>query len=633
MKKRNLSDRAIMLFMYTVFAVFSVFCALHLSIPLVLDETGTMANTAFLAGDDWSICAQSMGGFYYKPGQAILYLPIYLIFRDNPFMMYKFLMVFNMLFISLIPVIAYYICRNYFKINSQIKAVLLAVSSGGLSSLWLYSIYSRSDMMLILLPWVLLLILLELLDAVDTSNRKKHGLLTLCLSFISVYAYMCHSRGLILLIATFLTVLAATFIYKKKIVNYLIYIPATTIFLIVDKIVSGYFKNGIYGVYGTRHASIESFDFEKFMKIFTAEGFVTEIKLCIGWIFNMVTSSMGLIIIAFVAALVIIYKYLKKEEGTVQENIFSLFSILCLLGSFALGALFFFPHVLDLTTGVDLIRSDRMLYGRYTVGAVGPMCLLALYTLTCKQEQMIKLRTKVISVGIYIVTLALFITKVAPLATNKPMTNLRYFISIAGFVNVRNNQTSAAFPDLTTALLKAGIAALIVMIIILVLTSVRKKKIVFSTCIIVVALSFINFNHMFYNYRNSRDDLVAEKTKNIICNNIKGIDEISQKYPAVFKSNSGYAVKFYQFGLPKFNVGSLQYIKEYGYEDFLIICQKDNINKAINECSILYDDDNYYLFEDFDYKNARRDVLFVKGDDLANLLIKNGNKLILYEKN
>ena len=111
-----------------------------------------------------------------------------------------------------------------------------------------------------------LIILLELADASKNGMKLKRNLLTLALAFVSVYAYMCHSRGIVLLIATVLAVIAATLIYKNTIVNYLIYVPATAVFLIIDKFLSAYIKSGVYGSYGTRHASMESFDFEAFKK-------------------------------------------------------------------------------------------------------------------------------------------------------------------------------------------------------------------------------------------------------------------------------------------------------------------------------------------------------------------------------
>ena len=44
----KLSDKKISVIMYVAFAIVSVFYGIHLCVPLVLDEVGTLANTAFL---------------------------------------------------------------------------------------------------------------------------------------------------------------------------------------------------------------------------------------------------------------------------------------------------------------------------------------------------------------------------------------------------------------------------------------------------------------------------------------------------------------------------------------------------------------------------------------------------------
>ena len=111
----NISDRKIKILIYFIFAITTVVLGTKLSLPYVLDEVGTVANTAFMAGDDWSLCVQTMGGFYYKYGFSALYLPLYLIFKSNPVLMYKSMISLNMLIISFIPVNSYHICRNYLK--------------------------------------------------------------------------------------------------------------------------------------------------------------------------------------------------------------------------------------------------------------------------------------------------------------------------------------------------------------------------------------------------------------------------------------------------------------------------------------------------------------------------------------
>lgn len=625
------SDRIIKVILYLIFASVSVYYGIHLSVPLVIDEVGTIANTAFLAGDDWSLCVQSMGGFYYKYGVSVLYLPFYLFFKNTPYFMYKAIMAFHMLIISFIPVIAYVICRKYLKINSWIKAVFLASASTGISSLWLYSLYSRSDAMLIFFPWIIVLILLEL-SVCDTSAHKiRWNILSFVLAFVTVYAFMSHSRGIILMIATLITLLFVTFAYKKNIVNYMIYLPSTVIMLVIDTVISFYFKNGVYGEYGTSHASIESFHFDAFMKLLTPKGITAYLQLCTGWLFNLSASSMGLVIIGGFASVIIIFTAIKKRSSSQQEMIISTFSLLCLIGTFMMGSLFFFPFIYDLMTGTELCRGDRMIYGRYTIGAVSPICFLALYSLTNKKN-IIKWKTKVLALFTYITIFSIFITKISPVLNEVPQTNSRYFLSLTGFLNIEEGKTSTTFPDLTDALHKAGMAALIAFTIILIITCAKRAQILYISCILTFILSVKNFDHVFTNVRYARDMVVMENTDYVAdyIRNMTDIEEIAKEYHTIFFCKNAYLLKAYQFELPEFDISSSQYIKNSNQDSFFIICRKERINTAIEECTAIYGDDNYYLIEDFDYNKANRDIIAVKGDGLAERLKAKGYRLKKY---
>lgn len=625
------NDRIIKVILYLIFASVSVYYGIHLSIPLVIDEVGTVANTAFLNGDDWSLCVQSMGGFYYKYGVSVLYLPFYLFLKNNPYFMYKAIMAFHMLIISIIPVIAYDICRKHLKINSRIKAILLSSASAGISSLWLYSLYCRSDAVLILFPWIIILLLLEL-SICDTSTQKtKWNILSFVLAFVTVYAFMSHSRGIILIIATLITLLSVTFICKRKIVNYKIYLWATGIMLVIDTVISWYFKNGVYKEYGTSHASIESMDFDAFMKLFTPKGIKTYLQLCTGWLFNLSASSMGLVIIGVFATVIIIFTGIKKQKSSNQELIFSIFSLLCLIGTFLMGSLFFFPNVYDLMTGAELCRGDRVIYGRYTIGAVSPLCFLALYYLTHKKK-IITLKTKVLALFTYIAIFWIFITKISPLLNDVPQTNARYFLSLTGFLTIEEGKTSTTFPELTDALYKSGMAALIAFIIILLITCAKRVHVLYMSCVLTFTLSFINFDYVFTNVRYARDMVVLENTDYVTgyIRNMTDIEEIAQKYHTIFFCKNAYLLKVYQFELPAFDISSSEYIQNSGQDSFFIICRKGEINTAIDECATIYGDDNYYIIEDFDYDKANRDIIAVKGDGLAENLEEKGYRLKKY---
>lgn len=631
-QKINNTDRKIMVTMYALFAVVTSIFGFKLCMPPVLDEVGTLANTAFLAGDDWSLCVQSMGGFYYKYGVSVLYLPIYIMFKSNPFMMYRMIMVLHMLIMSFIPVIAYYILRKYLNVDTGKKAVLIAIATGGISSTWLYGMYARADVMMMFLPWVLLLILLELLQIKD--NKKKKYIFSALLAVVAVYAYMSHSRGIVFVIATFMTVIIFTIIFKKNIVSYIVYVPVTGVMLVIDKIISAYIKNGVYGQYGTQHASMESINFADFAKMFTKRGIIVETKLVIGWLYNLFASTAGMVLIGvFVCVFVIIFAIRKKNVSD-QENVFAIFALLGLLGTFTLGALFFFPHVYDTMTGVNPTRGDRMLYGRYTVAAVGPVCFLGLYALTYRKNEIIKLKTKIVSVLMYIAVLYLCVEKVCPQITKMKATNSRYFISLTAFIKFKNGVTNSRFKHLDDAFLKIGLLSLVLMLIILILTEVKNASAAYVACAIMFIAMSVNFSYVFVNMRLERNNTLEERMTDFTdyFNDIYRVDKIANEYPVVYRHSSATLVKFCQFAMPQFNVGNAKYVTDTDQEEFIVIAKKNAVEEAMAECEKQYGKDNYYYFEGYDYENTARDVFFVKGDNLAKLLGKYGNKMIKIEK-
>ena len=631
---KKISDRLISVIMYFAFAVVSVFYGVHLCIPLVLDEVGTIANAAFLAGDDWSICVQSMGGFYYKYGQSLLYYPIYKLLEHDSFLMYKAMIALQFLIVSFVPVISYNILRKFFKIESKAYAVLLACAGAGIPSMWLYVSYARADTMMIFLPWVLLLLILKL--TMEDMGTKKFALYSGLLAFVSVYAYMSHSRGIVLLIATVMTVAIMHIWYKKKMVMYSVYIPATFVFLVIDKIISRFIKKGVYGEYGTQHASLESLDIETFKKLLTPKGFIIQVKLIIGWLFNLFASTYGLVIFGIIATLVIIFRTLKSREADAKA-VFSVFGLLAFLGTFALGSIFFFPSAWKFFTGIAVERADRMMYGRYMVSVVTPICTLALYALTSNKEKIIGLKSKITAVLLYLVTLMVFVKKVCPALQDKPETNSRYFISLTTFLKVIDGKTNAEFPDLCSAMLKAGLLAFAVMIGIIAFSFAKKEKAHMGLYGVVFVISFTMMTNTFFTFRNDRDDIVGERMQNIMktYQDIKGSDKISEEFPCVFRHTSGTLLKLYQYLMTDYNVGKLNYIKDKKQNDFIIITNKKHIAEAINECDSSMGKSNYYIFNAYAGKKEIRggDMMVIRGDKLKERLEEYGNELTQLDLN
>ena len=112
--------------------------------------------------------------------------------------------------------------------------------------------------------------------------------------------------------------------------------------------------------------------------------------------------------------------------------------------------------------------------------------------------------------------------------------------------------TTGTYPQMTEAFTKAGFLSLGLLLVILILTSINKIQVIYSATVLIFILSALNYRYVASEVRGGRDELVYERTHNII-DYIAEIDEktnVSEKYPDICYHKSAYLVKTYQFGLP-----------------------------------------------------------------------------------
>lgn len=610
--KINISDRTIGLFLWFVFFGLGLIAALRLNIPPVLDEVGILANSAYLTGRDWSETVYTMGSYYYKYGLSVLYAP-FLALIDNPYILYKALLAFNMAVYAFVPVISFIILRRHFE-TERTESVLISAGTGLIPSCFLYQMYAKADSMLIFLPWVVMLILLEL-EKTEKENIKKKAVLSVLLSFCSVYAFAVHTRGLVVIIAAFLTVFLSRLIEKKSLVNFPLYFGSTAVFLFLDKLAANAVKNGVYGFYGTQHASAESFDFEYLKKIFSREGICTSLKLMTGWLFDSFSATLGILLIAVIAAVVYIIKHKKLGKLT-----FTLFALLNFLGAFGMGIIFFFPVANKYYIGEMISRSDRLIYDRYMAAGYGLIVLFGIYVLTLNREVLI-LKLKLLCGTVYAGVFAVFFIKCAHYLEGVTGA-ARYFIPLCSFLKVNGGTTYDAFENITQALLYAGIFSACLFVVLLLISGLVKKEKLRTT--VIMSVIFLSFGFIlitcYGKIRLSRDESLYKWT-NEPAEILNEIGEAAEEYPILW-DGSARDIKHYQFLCKDFVVGSYCTDTK-NSENCFIISKKGRFIKE-------YYNDDYYLFDDFDYDNAAKDIVYVKGAQLAGRLEELGYKLTKY---
>lgn len=672
-------DRIICIFLYIAFLTAGLLAVLQLNIPPVIDEVGTLANSAYLVGYDWQQTSYTMGGFYYKYGMSLFYAPFLILFR-NPYRVYKCLLSVNVIFFAFTPVIAYIVMKKHLKVE-RLQSGLFAAASALLPSVFMFQTYAKSDAMLAFIPWTVLLIMLEMLKA---GKSRKRIVLSVILSLASVYAYTVHTRGIVVIIAVALTVVIVSIALKKCVVNFPAYIASTAVFLVIDKFLSKIFYDGVYGLYGTAHASAESFDFDFLQKIFTADGFSSLMKLTNGWLFDGLTVTCGMIGIAVFGGIAMIFVKRKnrkmgslseaiagsvkdgsrderpsegkvtggsekeetgsaREENVAEiirnmddeksidgaEKIFGVFSVLHLLGVFGMGLLFFFVPAYKYYMGIDIERSDRLIYERYIAAAFGPAVLYGFYLMFISAKRYIKAINivKVITAAGFIAIIVLFMENCVDYIVGQSGC-VRYFIGMSTFLEVKEGTTSSAFVNVDRALLIAGLLGLGTYIAMAVISSLKgdKKLKVLAVGQLMLAVSIVIILVTFENARLARDEVLLEYTEEPVRQMIKVQDLCPEamKYP-ILLDKSAKDIKHYQFQLKAWIIGSYRTYVSKADNCFILAKKKHFIED--------FCDDDYYTFDKFNYKRAQKDIVYVKGHELAKVLMDAGFALTKYEGN
>ena len=132
-----------------------------------------------------------------------------------------------------------------------------------------------------------------------------------------------------------------------------------------------------------------------------------------------------------------------------------------------------------------------------------------------------------------------------------------------------------------------------------------------------VVLLFVSF----FNIRLSRDEALLKWTHEP-AEYMISLPEEFREYP-VFWDYSAKDIKHYQFQLKDYTIGSYC-TKTKKADNCFVIVQKGHFLKE-------YFEDDYYIFDGFDYENATRDIVYVKGSRLAEELEEKGYGVTKYE--
>ncbi len=588
--------------------------AAQLTVVINGDETITMANSAYATGRDWSLLIAQVGGRYYRYLQALMAVPFFERLSD-PQQIYRAVMILQALIqASTVPVV-YLICKRHLKMKSTSLACLLSAAVCFVPSIVLYAFYFRGDYLLPVLPWYALLFLLESMRAAKEEKRSRRVIFTLLVALCCILAYAAHTRGIILIIAVCLTALVIQLFTKKKSLHWPVFVICVAALALIDLQITGVLEQALYSISGLTGNSFETSNVASYFNLFSYDSIKSFFMLCISWLNTLITTTEGLVLIGAIAVIAVVVLLIRKKipDITDEEKLTGLFSFLVFAGYFAVGALYFRSVYYNLATESVTRRVDRLIYDRYSVCGAGMLIFVALYVLICHREWFGK-AAKAVTAAVAVAVFGIFMWKGMPLIVkNNGRGFVRNTITLNTFASVDESTNTVSRYD-STALLYAFILGLVMLAVVLVLCSFKKKRMpyVLLSFVLICDLFLIQVNYV--KARKSMNDYVIEETEEVV-KFLSGIDEgIVEEYPYVLKGGlSGSSLQYYQPQLLDYVFFGTEQEENLDLADYFIVSENEDID-------LTWYEDDYYLFEDYDYDGAQYDIVYVKGDALAKAL-------------
>ncbi len=562
--RMNRTDKLLLVFSYVVLAGLLIIPSLRMHAAYTVDEFGTFANSAYLAGYDWTEAVHAAGDFYYKYGTVVFYGLPFLLIRDS-LVLYRVLLVIGGLLLGFSGPAAYMICRKFLHVEKPWDAFGLTMVSTTAPAILFQSSFGRADWLLVMLSWVLILLLLELAEA---GNGKKRAVLSILAALGSVFAYMCHTRGIVLVLAVLCTAACGSLFFHVRTVHYPVYFLALAGSLGADRFLTGIFKNAIWGKYGAGHASSGAFSLSAVLKsVFTAKGLAVLVKGSIGWLFSLFTSTAGLVAAGFLTGCFILIRELRRRNSFGKEEILAaLFGLFNFLGSFALGILFFFPHIVRNYSGTVSKNVQRLLYERYMIGSVGILCLLALVFFIFRRKCFGRL-TGILSLAAFAGVIFLANRSTLPLFDTQAFD--RKMVAATGVLLRRITPNSRAF-------LAAGLLALGVFCLLLLLFRIRRGRI----AMILVCALFVGVYLYNYEIVRVKKDTSTYKPMKAAVECLISAKAAAAEYPYVYLIKSADYPKIYQPVLKEYRIIDKKYKEAGKLENLWLVTKGEVQNRA-----------------------------------------------------
>ncbi|MCI5667921.1 MAG: hypothetical protein MR291_04045 [Oscillospiraceae bacterium] len=373
-----ISDWFLMLALYIITLVIHVLMTqVTTMFNLTPDEYAVTGVAAWANGYDWS--ATVSAGGYYGYFQSLFYIPVFSLVED-PMTRYHVMILINGFIMSFVPVIAYYLSRNWFGVR-KLSSVFIAVICGMYPSYLLLTKYTWNETMCCILPWVFaLLMFLSLKSHKDTSHSFRavfmQQLWAVLAGFVLIAAYASHGRMLALTAAGMVLELVVLIGMKKRLFSVIGFFSGTVGFFIIDSFVKKFIQAGLWLSETKTKASVNTIE-NMFGRIAGIDGekLAHFPQTLFGHFFYFISSTWGfgaICIVLIISGIVMYHVTAKRAKasgadssGKVQTYISSGLAVFCWFALLCMGAIFVVSVMFKATSTVYDTRADTAIFGRY----------------------------------------------------------------------------------------------------------------------------------------------------------------------------------------------------------------------------------------------------------------------------
>lgn len=374
----------------------AVLCFFALPVGTLSDEVATMSSAAYLAGYDWSAVVSHAG--YYGQGFTWLFSPIFMI-TDNPFIIYRSILLICTLVQSIPSLICYHILENYFDVKDKKILCLISIACS-------YMVVTRGMVMfnehpMILLSWLFPLVILKLFN-----EKNKQARYFVYLGLLILYGLTLHTRAITYFIALMVMLLLMSLIYRRS-YRWMAYAAVGGgIAYFASKLLINAVQKSIWLVEdgGTlRNAEINWSLKEQLVQLFNPENWQAWLNIVLGQINTITVITGGILLLAMFVCCKLLCRIIKNRKGFIQTGSADLFVR-------ALPLLIFFVSCIGITIsgqslswlkgaseaiaqGFDNNNYSTKAFGyvRYFGPYVGPVFMITLVYLYKKREDALKL--------------------------------------------------------------------------------------------------------------------------------------------------------------------------------------------------------------------------------------------------